>query len=389
MGGNTGLRWSAMLAAVLFLGTAAGAASGDPAVLLKLSSDQLHAAGIKVAAATVATTPQAMGTGAGDLRLVGRAIARGDSNGVILTTVSGQIEAVLVQIGAAVRAGQPLARIGSPELAALQSEYLQARSASDLAASRLVRDEALFADGIIAESRLRETRSARQVALAAEHEQRNKLNRAGYSDAAIRAIGSAPITSSVTLHAPADATVLEQNVAVGQHVEQGTELFRLSGTQGLWLELHAPARSAVRAHVGDIVSVAGCHDSGRVIAVGSLLDPVSQSVLVRAEIRDNPAGCVRVNQYVEADVRPASAPPGLVSIPASAVVRNGDRDYVFAEQGGGFTPVHVGIERRIGDVVWLRSGVASGTRVAMAGTTALKGAWLGFGPALEASIEKK
>jgi multidrug efflux pump subunit AcrA (membrane-fusion protein) len=193
----------------------------------------------------------------------------------------------------------------------------------------------------------------------------------------------------VTIHAPVDAVVLEQKIAAGQHVEVGTELFRLSGARGLWLELQAPARYASRAHVGDVVSVAGCEDAGRVIAVGSQLDPASQTVPVRAEMRDSASECVRLNQYVEADVRPASAPPGLVSIPASALVRNADRDYVFAERAGGFAPVPVVVERRIGDAAWLRSGIAAGTRVATGGTTALKGAWLGFGPTLEAAVEKQ
>lgn len=387
MSGNRTPRRAVWVAAALLLGTAT-AGSGAPAVVLKLTSDQFRAAGIKVESVAVAASPPA-GTTAGDIRLAGKVISPGDSSGVILTTVSGQIEAVLVQIGAAVRAGQPLARIGSPELATLQSEYLQAHSSSELAASRLARDEALFAEGIISESRLRETRSARQVALASEHEQRKQLSLAGYGEAAIRAIGSAPMTSTVTIHAPADAIVLEQSVVAGQHVEQGAELFRLSGARGLWLELHAPPRYASRARVGDLVSVAGCEDAGRVIAVGSLLDPVSQTVVVRAEMHDNPFGCVRLNQYVEADVLPASAPAGLVSIPAAALVRNADRDYVFAEQAGGFTPVPVVVDRRIGGLVWLRSGVAAGARVVTGGTTALKGAWLGFGPTLEAAIETK
>ncbi len=353
--------------------------AGAADAVITLSAAQVRAAGITTSQALTATS-LAAGNSAGGLRLVGRVIAPGNSNGVVLAAVSGQVEAVFVQVGSTVRAGQPLARIGSTELPALQSEFLQARSASELAATRLARDEALYADGTISESRLRETRSARQVALASEQEQRNRLRQAGYGDAGIGSITPASITATVTLRAPAAGTLLQQAVAPGQHVERGTVLFRLSGARGLWLDLDAPVRQTARIQVGDTVTVPACEGRGRIIAVGSLLDAASQTAVVRAELDDDPPGCVRLNQYVEADVHPAAAPAGLVSVPATALVRNADRDFVFRQQDGGYVPVPVEVERRLGDIVWLRGGLVPGAYVATGGITALKGAWLGFGP---------
>jgi RND family efflux transporter MFP subunit len=373
---------SAIAAYALFFGFAAHASAE---VSLKLSPVQARAAGIKVEPAQVAaSTPSPDGATRG-VRLAGRVVAPGDASGAILSTVSGQLESVLVQIGAPVRTGQPLARIASPELAALQREYLQARSASELAARRLARDEALFQDGIISESRLQDTRAARQSALAAEHEQRRHLSMAGYTDAAVGAIQPAALTSSVTIHAPRDAVVLQQTTPTGAHVEPGAELLRLSASRDWWLELQASARDARAIRVGDIVTLPACKGTGRVIAVGTQFNAASQTLTIRGELRDGASDCVRANQYVEADVHPASAPAGLVSVPAGALLRSADRDYVFVERGSAFTPVPVMIARRQGESVWLQGGVAPGTRVATAGISALKGAWLGFGTALESS----
>lgn len=350
---------------------------------LRLSVAQVEAAGIRLVQATAVTVATTHTGAERGIRLAGKVVAPGEAGGVILSTVSGQLDSVLVQIGARVRAGQPLARIASSELAALQNEYLKARAAAELADKRLTRDEALYADGIISEARLLETRAARQLAVATERERRGHLSLAGFAESTILAIAPASISGVVTIQASADALVLSQSAAIGQHVEPGTELFRLSGSKGAWLELHAPVRNAQAIQVGDIVSVAGCASPGRIIGVGSQLDAESQTFLVRAEMSD--ATCVRPNQYTEADVLPGSVPPGLVSVPASALVRNADRDYVFVENGGAFTPVPVTVERRRGDVTWLRGGITAGNRVAAAGLTALKGAWLGFGPAVEAS----
>lgn len=368
---------------VLWAGLVATAVSGpaEPAtaspVTLKLTQRQIEAAGIRIARATVATSTLSPSSQARGFRIAGRVVAPGEASGVVLSTVNGQLQAVHVQIGATVRKGQAMARIASPEIAALENEYLKARAAADLADKRLARDESLFADGIISEARLIETRAARELAQAMRMERHRHLALAGFSQAEIQSIGPSSISGVVTLHAPADGIVLAQSVAIGQHVEPGMELFSLSGSRGWWLELHAPSRSVNAIRANDVVVIAGC-EPGRVIGVASQLDVESQTYTVRAQLHDT--ACVRPNQYVEADILPGAIPRGVVSVPASALVRNANRDYVFVEADGGFMPVPVTVERRYGEHVWLAGGIKAGTKVATSGLTALKGAWMGFGP---------
>lgn len=388
---SAGSRSVATMALVLgaagLLQTVATAAETPSSAMpaLKLSAVQMQAAGVKVQTARPAQSlAQAAQAGRG-MRLAGRVVSPGDTSGILLSTVSGQLESVFVQPGSKVRAGQPLARIHSAQLAAMQREYLQAHSAAELSASQLARDEALFEEGIIAESRLRETRAARQLALAAEQEHRRLLILAGYTDSAIAGIAPGTLSSTVTLQAAGDAVVLAQSSTIGQQVEPGTELFRLASSGRRWLELNAAPAEAEVLRIGDRVSIVGCGNHGRVIAVGSQLDTASQTLLVRVEMSDSAALCPRPNQYIEADVQPATAPAGLTSVPASALLRNADRDYVFVQRGAAFTPVPVTVERRYGEELWLLAGIAPGTRVVSAGITALKGAWLGLGPALAGS----
>jgi hypothetical protein len=89
---------------------------------------------------------------------------------------------------------------------------------------------------------------------------------------------------------------------------------------------------------------------------------------------------LRVNQFVEADVRQAAAPAGSVGVPSGAVVRNGDRDFVFLQEGAGFRPVAVRVARAEGNRAWVLGAVPPGAKVASRGLVALKGAWLGLGP---------
>lgn len=357
-----------------------GAAWADDASLpsLSLSQAQTQAAGIQLQAVQAVRSGQVDETGG--VRLTGRAIVPGDNSGIILSAVAGQLAAVLVQPGAEVRVGQPLARIYSAELATLQREYLHARAEANVASSRLKRDEALFRDGIIAEARLRETRAALEIANATQQEQRRALVIAGFSEAGLERLTSASISSEVTVHARTAGVVLEQPVA-GERVEPGATLFRIAPTGRWWLELNASRQQEGEIRIGDKVAVVGCEAQGRIIAVGTQLSASSQTVAVRAEISEA-ASCLRSNQYIEASVAPASVPAGLVSVPASAIVRNGEREFVFVKQDERFTPVPVSVQRRLGQQVWLKGGPAEGTDVASAGTAALKGAWLGLGVAV-------
>lgn len=347
--------------------------------VIRLSEAQIRTAGIRFEVARPAKPVDADSpVEAGGLRLTGQVGTVGEHTTVVLSAVAGQVESVYAQLGTSVRPGQPVVRLYSAELPSMQREYLHARAAAELADDKLARDEALFKEGIIAESRLRETRAARQMALATRGEQRRVLLLAGYSDREIGSLTPESISASVVLHAREAGVLLEQPATVGQHVEPGAVLLRMAPASTWWLELQASKQQAAQIHVGDRVRVAGCKGSGRVIAIGTQLLSNTQTVPVRAEI-PNAAACLRPNQYLEADLLPGSLPKTLVAIPASALVRSGDSEYVFAKRGASIRPARVvSTGRQAGDVL-VREGIDVGTVVASSGVATLKGVWAGLG----------
>ncbi len=370
------------LAACVAAGTAPVGAFAEAAegVLIRLSEAQIRAAGIHVEAAQSAGEADSSG-GRRGVRLTGQVVTPGNRAVVVPSAVAGQLELVYVHVGAKVRAGEPLARLFSADLATLQRTYLHAKATADLAAGRLSRDQALFNEGIIAESRLRESRAALDMARATQQEQHRLLGLAGYSGTEIESLKPESISTRVTLRAPAGGVVLEQPVPVGQHVEPGATLFRVAPPGEWWLELEATKSQAGGIQLGDAVRVNGCRLAGRVIAVGTQVRSTSQTLPVRAELPDG-STCLSPNQYIEADVVRSVASSDLVSVPASALVRNSDREYVFIQSVAGFQPMQVIVERREGEHVLLRAagGISPGTRIATSGLVALKGAWLGLGP---------
>ncbi len=368
-------RWALIALAV---GWTCGAQSQEaaPGPALRLTPEQIRVAGIRVAAARGADATRDKSSSG--MQLDGRVVLPGDHPGTVLSAVTGQLEAQFVQVGQAVRPGMPLLRIHRAELATLQREYLHAHAATTLAESRVKRDETLFKEGIIAQARLNETHAAYQMAIATEQEQRRALLLAGYSEQEVQALRPESISATLTVQARVAGVVTEQPLRAGQHIEVGTVLLRLAGPGPWWIDLQASNTQVRDLSLGDAVSVPGCRQPGRVIAIGSQVDPASQTVVVRAEVPEAEK-CLRLNQYVQTNISKGSVPAGWVSVPASAVVRHGAREFVFVKDAERFRPVEISVARRDGTNAWLSAGVAAGPEVAVSGTAALKGAWLGLG----------
>ncbi len=321
--------------------------------------------------------------GAAGIQLSGRVTVPNASLDQVLAQVTGRIESVRVNPGDRVKPGQVIARLYSGELLGKQRAYLAARAQSDLVTTRATRDEALFAEGVIAESRLQATRAEAQGAAATLREERQLLRIAGLDEASVQQLRSAEgMSPLLTVTARRAGMVLEQSVKVGQQVEDGMPLFTIAALDLLWLELQATREQAAALAVGDRIVIPGCKAAGHLIATGVQLDSVTQTVLVRAQVQ-GAADCMAPNQFVQVRVLSARAQAGQVSVPAGAVVHRAGKDYVFVQAATGFEPTQVDIERYQGTRAWLRSGPAAGKTVAITGLAALKGNWLGIGPTAE------
>lgn len=351
--------------------------------VLKLTSDQLQTAKVTFVVARAVNASQSGNAEGATLRLAGRAVVPNVALDVVLAPAAGRVESLLVNPGQQVQAGQPLARLYSAEVLAMQRDLVSARARAALATARAERDEALFAEGIIARNRLLEARAELADAQAVLREHQQLLRLTGLSEIETSRIRVASdITSLLTITARRSGTVLQQGTGPGQQVAAGDPLFQIAALDHLWLELQATRDQARRIAVGDSVQVAGCTDTAKVLSTSLLLDSQSQTVTVRAEMRDA-AGCLSPNQFLEAGVSPRAAGPDLVIVPEGGLVRLENRDHVFVRTDGGLRPVIVNVERRASGTAWVSGALQAGDAVAATGLAALKGSWLGLGAAAE------
>lgn len=288
---------------------------------------------------------------------------------LIASQVSGQVTAITVKAGDAVKAGQLLVRID-----ARAAEQNQAASAAQLAAAR--------AQLTAAERNLDRTRQlvAQKFLSASTLDRAEAEHRAAAETVkALRAqtAGAATQTGWHTLVAPFDAIVSSVTTELGDTALPGKPLLQLHDPQALRVAVNLPAAVAARLDTsgGALIEIPDAPEQARrpVVARMTLVaaaDPVSHTQLVRLDLPRGTEGLTpglfaRVRLPLS-EARDGAASGGRVSIPRNAVVSRGDLRAVYvAGEGGSYLLRQVRLGRTQGDAVEVLSGLQAGERVAL------------------------
>ena len=257
---------------------------------------------------------------------------------IVSAPLAGMVESMAVAVNQPVKKGQTLARLQSPMLAELQRDFLQAALQSQLAQNSLSRDEKLFKDGIVAESRYLAARNNAATQAAAASEKRQALRLAGMGNAAMaklqagQAIDSALEVSGAHRWRGAGADGRAGAAGgCGRALVQGGQTFALVARNTGAAGADRWSRSRAQRCACRLASA-----SGKVISIGRSVAEANQTVMVRAEISDG-ADNLRPGQYVEAVVGLAVGPKQW-SVPNSALVRAENQTYVFVQTPAGYRP---------------------------------------------------
>ncbi len=287
----------------------------------------------------------------------------------VATPIGGLVTEVRVGVGDTVKEGQPLARVVSAELLALQRDLAQAGAERERSQRALARDERLLAEGLVAESRVDASRAADRQAQAALAEKRNLLALSG----------ARPLSAgNFELVAPISGVVLAQEVHPGQRIDAATTLFRIARLDPLELQIDVPIAAASRVAVGAAVHVPQAGGVGRVIAVGRAVGD-AQTVLVRARL-DFGTTKLGPGQHVEAEIdasETAASGERSWAVPAAALVRlgaGGSAPVVFVLRGESYVAVPAVPLGELGGDIVVQAALNNGEPVVATGASQLKAA---------------
>jgi RND family efflux transporter MFP subunit len=360
---------AASLFALLTFAIAHSAWAGDEIVL---TTKQIQTLGISSATLPSKQSGEVSG-------LPAQVVVPGNQLFVISTPLAAMVEQTLVGVGDSVKKGQPIAQLQSPALAEAQRGLLQASVQSQLARENLSRDEALWKDGIISESRYRATKGVAADAQAALAERKQMLRLSGMSDGAIAQLQSGNnLTSLLTVTAPIDGVVLEKTASAGQRLDAAVPMFKIARLTPLALEIQVPLALTRDLKIGAAISIPAFNASGKITAIGHSLTSGNQSILLRGLVNKG-AERLRPNQFVEVSISTTFSSGAQWEVPNSAIARISGKAVVFVETPKGFRSVAIQVLNEGAQNSVITGKLNGDEKIAVQGVSGLKSSVMGIG----------
>ena len=278
---------------------------------------------------------------------------------MVTARYAGRIERLHVdETGQAVRKGQPLMEVYSPELVAAQQEYLIARETPQIDLPTL--DASSRDDG---------RRSATERLQQASRRRLELLGMTAAQIAALERRGT--IAYTTTVFAPASGIVLRRGVTEGAYVNVGTLVVELVDLSSVYVIANVTEADAWRVRAGQAMTVTGPALGGETLHgtvdyIYPAVDAASRTVRVRG-VFSNPGMRLKPGMYVTARIL---SPQGeALAVPAGAVIRTGKRDLVYVQVAKNtYEPREVTLGARHGDYYELAGGnVNKGDRIVAEG----------------------
>lgn len=314
--------WALLLAMLVPLGMPASAdgARPDPETV-ELTDKQTAAIKIETAAERLFAV---------EIDAVGSIDFNQDALVQIFPNYPGKIIETFAKLGDAVKKGQPLYTIESPDLIAAESTLIAAAASVELTSKALTRARTLFDAQGLAEKDLEQAVSDQQTADAALKAARDAVLIFGKSSAQIdRIIKERRIDPTLVVVSPVTGQVTARNAQAGLLVEPASTPapFTVADLRVVWMLANVPESESPRIRVGQTVKVTvpSLPDhafSGKLVAIAANIDPVLHRVVARSEV-DDAKHELRPGMIASFKIE-TEAPQRSVALPVNGVVREGD-----------------------------------------------------------------
>ena len=298
--------------------------------------------------------------------------------------VPGRVVRVAVKLGDSVQKGQQLAAIDSPLASEAESSYAQADAAVRQAIAAAAKAEAdlarladLYEHRAAAQKDLLAAQTAADVAKTAVEQARSAKDQA---QRRLELLGLVPgrLGQLVAVTAPLSGKVLEISVVEGEfRNEISTPLVTIADLSHVWATSDVPESKIRYCKPGgladlELIAYPGERFRARVTRIADTVNTETRSIKVSAEL-ENAGGRLRPEMY--GSLRYSDAAVSAMWAPEAAVVRVGDKDFVFVEQAPGHfrsAPVKLGPRHDGGYTIV--DGLKSTDRIVTRGSVYLKAA---------------
>ena len=307
-------------------------------IQVKISAERQQLIGIKTAPVQAQAIHKL-------IRAVGRVDYAEPNVSIVNLKFDGWVERLYVNTtGRAVRKGEPLFDIYSPDLVVAQQEYLIA-----LKAGAALGDPSSI------------LKSARE-----------KLRLWDVTDSQVEDLGrTGQFQKTVTIYSPGSGIVTEKNVVQGQKIMAGENLFRIVDLSRVWIlgdvyEYELPFIKAGQEAIVTLSYYPGESFAGKILYVYPYLKPETRTNQIRIEAA-NPGLKLKPEMFANLEIHVDYGTK--LTVPADAVLDSGVTKIVFVDKGDGyFEPREVKLGVKGEDLYEVLGGVSAGENVVTSAT---------------------
>jgi len=288
------------------------------------------------------------------------------------SSITGRVTQVMAEVGDRVQAGQPLAKLASPELSNAQLGFLRALSATKLAERSVERAQQLVTADVIGNAELQRREVELSVARAELRAATDQLRLIGLTQALIerlRETGS--LASEVAITANRTGIVVERKVSQGQVAQPGDPLFTVADLSNVWVVGALPEQDANSVHLNqqvevEVAALGSQKLKGRIVFVSDTVQQDTRTVPIRTAV-ENPK--FELKPQMLATLHLSGGLRKQLAVPGSAVVRENDKDYVFVQIAKNhFRLTEVELDPTAGELRPVRKGINEGTPIVVDGS---------------------
>lgn len=292
----------------------------------------------------------------------------------IYPPLSGRILGLNILPGQSVTRGQAIAQLQSNDIAVARADFEKAKIEVQRADRALARGKLLLAHDVLSQADYGELEATDQTAHSELERSRQHIHELGFAEDGI--------SDTVALRAPISGVVLDIGTATGEmqrSLDNATSIATIANLDTVWVVGDVFERDIAALRPGRTVDIVvpaypDLKLTGKIDNVSDALDPTTHTLKLRV-VLPNPKHILKADMF--ATIRVAGATRTAFILPATAVLHEGDRTFVFlANSSGKFDQRIVTIGRSLdsGAVKNLEvlSGLNDGDKVVTVGGALLR-----------------
>ncbi|MDX1773495.1 efflux RND transporter periplasmic adaptor subunit [Oceanihabitans sediminis] len=274
------------------------------------------------------------------------------SKAAITSVVGANVTSIKVIEGDKVEKGKVVAYLSHPNIIALQTDYLNAYSNSELLNKNYERQKKLYDAGVGSGANFQKAEAEYKGSTALVNGLAAQLKILNINTASVR---NGSIAQQIPLRSPIEGFVQKVEVKTGQYVEPQTELFEIVNTHHVHADLMVFEKDVHKVKQGQKVtfsvqSIPDAELTAEIYSVSKTFEDNPKAVHVHAEI-ENKKGNLIPGMYIQGKIQVDNTQ--TKALPESAIIKEGERYYVFSVEkendDWSFKPIEVVLGTKDGD----------------------------------------